>query len=89
MAGSRLAQRAAASRAAHHDSLAVALAFNAAIPFITPDTPWLSDVPVVFAIMLAVSVHDGRLTWPEREFVKQLGEKLYGSKQQPREVGRG
>jgi hypothetical protein len=28
--------------------------------------------------LLAVSVDDHRLTWPEREFVKQLGEKLYG-----------
>ena len=31
---------------------AVALAFNAATPFITPDPPWLSDVPVVFATMM-------------------------------------
>ena len=28
--------------------------------------------------VLAVSVEDGRLTWPEQELVKQLGEKLYG-----------
>ena len=28
--------------------------------------------------LLAVSVEDDRLTWPERELVKQLGEKLYG-----------
>ena len=28
--------------------------------------------------MLAVSLHDHRLTWPERELVRQLGEKLYG-----------
>lgn len=33
--------------------------------------------------MLAVSVHDHRLTWPERELVEQLGTKLYG----PRPVG--
>ncbi len=26
-------------------SLAVALAFNAATPFVTPDPPWFSDVP--------------------------------------------
>ena len=39
--------------------------------------------------LLAVSVDDQRLTWPEREFVRQLGEKLYGSKQQLREAGRG
>jgi len=25
-----------------------------------------------------VSVEDGRLTWPERELVRQLAEKLYG-----------
>ena len=28
--------------------------------------------------VLAVSVDDDRLTWPERELVRQLGEKLYG-----------
>jgi len=28
--------------------------------------------------MLAVSVHDDRLTWPERALVEQLGAKLYG-----------
>jgi hypothetical protein len=28
--------------------------------------------------MLAVSLDDRRLTWPERELVRQLGEKLYG-----------
>jgi hypothetical protein len=26
--------------------------FNAATPFFTPDPPWLSNVPVVFAIMM-------------------------------------
>ena len=30
--------------------------------------------------LLAVSVEDDRLTWPERELVKQLGEKLYGKR---------
>lgn len=30
--------------------------------------------------MLAVSVDDQRLTWPERELVRQLGEKLYGKR---------
>ncbi|MEZ0468639.1 hypothetical protein [Phaeobacter sp. SYSU ZJ3003] len=29
--------------------------------------------------VLAVSVDDHRLTWPERELVRQLGEKLYGN----------
>ena len=33
--------------------------------------------------VLAVSVHDDRLTWPERAFVEQLGAKLYG----PRPTG--
>ncbi|HNP37942.1 MAG TPA: hypothetical protein PKK10_19025 [Woeseiaceae bacterium] len=28
--------------------------------------------------LLAVSLDDQRLTWPERELVRQLGEKLYG-----------
>lgn len=28
--------------------------------------------------ILVVSPEDQRLTWPERELVKQLGEKLYG-----------
>ena len=30
--------------------------------------------------LLAVSVEDHRLTWPERELVRQLGEKLYGKR---------
>ncbi len=29
--------------------------------------------------LLAVSVDDDRLTWPERELVRQLGDRLYGS----------
>ena len=33
--------------------------------------------------VLAVSVHDNRLTWPERALVEQLGAKLYG----PRPIG--
>lgn len=28
--------------------------------------------------VLAISPADPRLTWPERELVRQLGEKLYG-----------
>ncbi len=36
--------------------------------------------------MLAVSVDDQRLTWPERELVRQLGEKLYGKLPPVREV---
>ena len=30
--------------------------------------------------LLAVNVEDHCLTWPERELVKQLGEKLYGKR---------
>ncbi len=36
--------------------------------------------------LLAVAIDDDRLTWPERELVRQLGEKLYG--QAAREIGR-
>jgi len=28
--------------------------------------------------LLAVSLDDERLTWPERELIRQLGERLYG-----------
>lgn len=30
--------------------------------------------------VLAVAVDDDRLTWPERELVRQLGERLYGDR---------
>ncbi len=39
--------------------------------------------------MLAVSLDDHRLTWPERELVRQLGEKLYGKLPPVREVHHG
>ena len=39
--------------------------------------------------VLAVSVDDQRLTWPERELVRQLGEKLYGPRPADREVRHG
>jgi hypothetical protein len=39
--------------------------------------------------MLAVSLDDPRLTWPERELVRQLGDKLYGKLPAVREVGHG
>ena len=29
--------------------------------------------------VLAVAIDDERLSWPERELVRQLGEKLYGT----------
>jgi hypothetical protein len=31
--------------------------------------------------LLAVSLDDHRLTWPERELVRQLGERLYGKRE--------
>ena len=37
--------------------------------------------------ILVVDVADARLTWPERELVKQLGQKLYGAR--PREASHG
>jgi hypothetical protein len=33
--------------------------------------------------LLAVSLDDERLTWPERELVQQLGDKLYGKREEP------
>jgi hypothetical protein len=39
--------------------------------------------------MLAVSLDDHRLTWPERELVRQLGERLYGKLPAVREVRNG
>ncbi len=39
--------------------------------------------------LLAVSVDDHRLTWPEREMVRQLGDKLYGPRMQARETANG
>jgi hypothetical protein len=38
--------------------------------------------------MLAVSLDDQRLTWPERELVRQLGEKLYGRRADQKEASR-
>ncbi|WP_430225500.1 hypothetical protein [Paroceanicella profunda] len=32
--------------------------------------------------LLAVALDDGRLTWPERELVRQLGERLYGKREE-------
>lgn len=39
--------------------------------------------------ILVVSPHDPRLTWPERELVRQLGEKLYGERGPERERHHG
>ena len=38
--------------------------------------------------LLAVSLEDQRLTWPERELVRQLGEKLYGKRLGQKELSR-
>jgi hypothetical protein len=32
--------------------------------------------------LLAVSIDDQRLSWLEREFIRQIGEKLYGKKRE-------
>ena len=32
--------------------------------------------------VLAVSIEDDRLTWPEKELIRQLGEKLYGKRKE-------
>ena len=39
--------------------------------------------------VFAVAVDDERLTWPERELVSQLGEKLYGTHAQAKEAQHG
>ncbi len=36
--------------------------------------------------VLVIREDDPRLTWPERELVHQLGEKLYGARKEPRHV---
>ncbi len=38
--------------------------------------------------VLAMSIDDARLTWPERELIRQLGEKLYGDRNQTKEARR-
>jgi hypothetical protein len=32
--------------------------------------------------ILVIAEEDARLTWPERELIRQLGEKLYGLRQE-------
>jgi hypothetical protein len=39
--------------------------------------------------LLVVAANDDRLSWPERQLIRELGEKLYGGKQQQREASRG
>lgn len=39
--------------------------------------------------VLVVSADDQRLTWPERELVRHLGEKLYGGRRRPTERRHG
>ena len=36
--------------------------------------------------VLVIAANDDRLTWPERELVRQLGEKLYGDQYKRRET---
>ena len=36
--------------------------------------------------LFAVSLDDQRLTWPERELIRQLGEKLYGKRLETKET---
>jgi hypothetical protein len=36
--------------------------------------------------VLAVAIDDKRLSWPERELVRQLGEKLYGKREEAANV---
>ena len=43
----------------------------------------------VAASVLAVSLDDARLTWPERELIRQLGEKLYGNRPKRQETRHG
>ena len=39
--------------------------------------------------VLAVSLDDNRLSWPERELVRQLGERLYGRRDDATECRHG
>lgn len=39
--------------------------------------------------LMAVSIEDQRLTWPERELVRQIGEKLYGKRTNDKETRHG
>jgi len=39
--------------------------------------------------LLAVALDDQRLTWPERELIRQLGEKLYGPRPETEEARHG
>ncbi|TAN59438.1 MAG: hypothetical protein EPN20_15080 [Magnetospirillum sp.] len=39
--------------------------------------------------VLVVAEDDHRLTWPERELIRQLGDKLYGNRPPREEVGHG
>jgi hypothetical protein len=44
------------------------------------DAEWIKRHGWCDHSLLVVNANDPRLTWPERELIKQLGEKLYGSK---------
>ena len=36
--------------------------------------------------VLVIAENDHRLTWPEREMIRQLGEKLYGDNRKRQEI---
>ena len=39
--------------------------------------------------ILVIAAEDGRLTWPERELIRRLGEKLYGPRPAEPRAARG
>jgi len=39
-----------------------------------------------YTLVLVVEKNDERLTWPERELIRQLGEKLYGDNHKRQEA---
>ena len=39
--------------------------------------------------ILVIAAEDGRLTWPERELVRTLGERLYGRRPEPGKTANG
>lgn len=39
--------------------------------------------------VLAIAIDDPRLSWPERELIRQLGQKLYGIPSQAKEARHG
>ncbi len=56
-----------------------------------PLQPYTTRIPALgqFQRVLVIEVDDERLTWPERELVRQLGEKLYGNRPKRQETRHG